>query len=173
MLRNPIRAFCAALAVMPVSVAWALTYPIVPPSAEIRFRAYGLGFLPIDGAFTRIAGRITLESLDAFACRVTISAETASLRMPSPAMTEDAQGPDLLDVKNYPRFEYDGQCVGATLQGDLLLHGIRLPLTLAITRTPGRWTAEGPMLRAAWGMDGRPGLAGPEVQIRFTTTLPQ
>ena len=172
MIRNPIRALCAALSLMP-AVAWAVTYPLVPPSAEVRFRAYGLGFLPIDGTFTRITGQITLDPLDAFVCHVAITADTASLRMPSQAMTDDAQGPDLLDVKNYPRFEYDGQCVGATLQGELLLHGIRLPLNLTITRSPGHRTAEGSMLRAAWGMGARPGLAGPEVQIRLTTILPR
>lgn len=173
MVRNPIHVICALTAVLMPAVAWAITYPLAPPSAEIRFRAYGLGFVPIDGTFMRMTGRITLDPLDAFACQIAITADTASLRMPSSAMTDDAQGPDLLDVTNYPRFEYDGQCVGASLQGTLLLHGTRLPLNLAITRTPGRWTAEGPMLRAAWGMGARPGLAGPEVQIRFTTTLPR
>ena len=173
MVRNPIRAFCLLAAVLAPAGARAVTYPLVPPSAEIRFRAYGLGFLPLDGTFTRLGGRITFDPLDASTCQILVTAETASLRMPTQAMTADAQGSDLLDVKNYPRFEYEGQCVGATLQGTLLLHGIRLPLNLSITRTPGRWTAEGPLLRKAWGMGARPALAGPEVQIRFSTSLPR
>ncbi len=173
MLRNPTCAIILLIASLIPGAAQAVTYPLVPPSAEIRFRAYGLGFVAIDGQFTRYAGTIELDPLDASSCRIAVSAETASLRMPTASMTADAQGTDLLDVTLYPRFEYEGQCVGPALQGSLLLHGTRLPLNLTVTRTAGRWTAEGPMLRAAWGMGARPGLAGPEVQIRFTTTLPK
>ena len=173
MVRNLIRALTVIAALLIPDMARAVTYPLVPPSAEIRFRAYGLGFLPINGVFTRLTGVLTLDEMDATACRISIMAETSSLRMPDSAITADAQGADLLDVKNYPRFEYEGQCVGPFLQGALLMHGTRLPLNLTIIRAPGRWTAEGPMLRSAWGMGARPGLAGPEVQIRFTTTLPK
>lgn len=173
MLRNPTCALMLISALLIPGLARAVTYPLVPPSAEVRFRAYGLGFLAIDGQFTRLSGTIELDPLDPVSCRIVVTAETASLRMPTASMTADAQGTDLLDVTLYPRFEYEGQCVGQALQGSLLLHGIRLPLNLSITRTAGRWTATGTMLRAAWGMGARPGLAGPEVQIRFTTTLPK
>ena len=161
------------LALLAPAAAHAVTYPLAAPSAEIRFRAYGIGFLPIDGYFTRMSGTLTLDPEDPFACRIAITAETASLRMPDATITADAQGADFLDVRTYPRFEYEGQCVGATVQGSLLLHGTRLPLSLAITRVPGRWTTAGPLRRADWGMGGRPALAGPEVQLRFTTTLPR
>ena len=103
--------------------------PLTPNVAEINFRAYGLGFLPIDGRFGRLSGTLTLDDADTAFCRIEVRAETASLEMPNDDITADAQGPDLLDVARYPAFEYSGRCVGSQLDGELLLHGVKRPLT--------------------------------------------
>lgn len=146
--------------------------PLRPGQAEVGFRAYGLGFLPLDGQFTRMSGTLTLNSADPGLCRIEVRADTASLQMPDEDITADAQGPDLLDVARFPTFEYSGICDGDRLDGTLLLHGITRPLQLQVVRERGRWTATGPMRRADWGMGARPNLAGPEVRIRFTVALP-
>lgn len=146
--------------------------PLRPGQAEVGFRAYGLGFLPIDGQFTNLSGTLLLDGAVPEACRIEVRAETSSLRMPDDEMTADAQGPDLLDVARFPTFEYIGRCTGNRLDGTLLLHGVMRPLPLQVARSNGRWTATGPMRRADWGMGARPNLAGPEVRIRFTVALP-
>ena len=146
--------------------------PLHPGQAAVGFRAYGLGFLPIDGQFTRLSGTLVLDAADPALCRIEVRAETASLEMLDADITADAQGPDLLDVIRFPTFEYSGTCTGTQLDGALLLHGVRRPLQLQIMRERNRWSASGPMRRADWGMGARPNLAGPEVRIRFTVTLP-
>jgi len=150
-----------------------LLLSLTPQSAQVVFRAYGLGFLPIDGAFTRFAGTLHLDSNDAAACRVDLRAEAASLQMPEPAMTRDALGEDLLDVTRHPAFAFDGACRDGRLQGSLLLHGVTRPFALTVVVANGMWVATGTMRRADWGMGARPMMAGPEVRLRLSAALPR
>ena len=156
------------------SRAWGepLRFTMAPGSVQVGFRAYGLGMLAIDGGFTRFSGVLTLDDADRGFCAVDLRAETASLRMPSEAMTADAQGADLLDVGRYPAFRFEGRCVAGRVVGTLLLHGVTKPLTLEVREEKGVWTAQGLMRRADWGMGARPLLAGPEVRITITAGLP-
>ncbi len=169
-MRNPW--WLGMLLVAGPALAAPLTVPLAPPGTETAFRAYGLGFLPIDGHFTRFTGTLTLDDQDPRACHIVVKAEAASLQMPDPDMTADAIGPDLLDVTRHPAFEFTGACTGPRIEGTLLLHGVAKPLSLAVTRDRTHWIASGPMRRAEWGMGARPNLAGPEVRIRFTVRLP-
>jgi polyisoprenoid-binding protein YceI len=169
----------ACLLAASLALLWALpamaapqSLALRPGSAQIAFRAYGLGLLPIDGAFTRFDGTLLIDNADPAVCRIDIKAEAASLQMPDAAMTQDALGADLLDVARHPAFAFSGQCRDGRVHGDLLLHGISRPLTLDVSLDRGRWIATGRMRRADWGMGARPLLAGPEVRIRFTAALP-
>lgn len=160
-----------------------VTLRLEPGSTEIAFRAYGMGFLPIDGTFGRFSGTLRLDPADPAACAIEVEADVASLAMPDPAMTADALGPDLLDAPRFPRFAYRGECRGGTgggapnaapvLHGALSLHGVTRPLAFQVSREGGRFVATAMMRRAEWGMGARPLLAGPEVRIRFTTVLPR
>lgn len=156
----------------PPAVAASQAYRLTPESGEVAFRAYGMGLLPIDGAFTRFRGTLTLDSASPAACAISLKADAASLRMPQPGMTADALGPDLLDVTRFPDFAFDGRCDGTTLRGTLLLHGVSRPLALQVAVQDGRWMATGTMQRAEWGMGARPLLAGPTVRLRVTAVLP-
>lgn len=150
-----------------------LRYAMAPGPVQLGFRAYGLGMIPIDGAFTRFEGTLVLDDADPAGCTVTLHADAASLVMPQQAMTDDALGPDLLDVTRFPDFRYDGRCEGGRVVGTLLLHGVSRPLPLDVTVKPGAWSATGLMRRADWGMGAWPMLAGPEVRITLTAGLPR
>ena len=147
-------------------------FVLQPGSVQIRFRAYGFGLMPIEGQFTRFRGTLTLDNKDPLACAVTLEAEAASLDMGSRLMTQDAQGPDLLDVTNHPAFKIEGVCADGKLRATLLLHGISKPVDLEVIRTNATWSASGLMRRADWGMGARPMMAGPEVRISLTAGLP-
>ena len=147
-------------------------FVLAPGSVQVRFRAYGLGVMPIEGQFTRFRGTLTLDSQNPATCALTLEAETASLDMGSRLVTEDAQGADLLDVANFPEFRIVGTCEGGRLRATLLLHGISKPIVLDITRANGTWSASGLMRRADWGMGARPLMAGPEVRISMTAGMP-
>ena len=147
-------------------------FVIAPADVQLGFRAYGFGMFPIDGAFTRFNGILTLDDQDPSFCRVELKAEADSLRMQDRSMTADALGPDLLDVERYPAFGFDGACTGNKLQGMLLLHGISRPVSLDVERGQGQWQAQGSIRRADWGMSARPLVAGPTVRITLITGLP-
>jgi polyisoprenoid-binding protein YceI len=154
------------------SVAAPSKFVLAPGSVQVRFRAYGLGLMPIDGQFTRFHGTLTLDGANPAACTLMLEAETASLDMGSRLMTEDAQGSDLLDVAHFPDFRIEGSCDGNRIQATLLLHGVSRPIILDVTRAHGTWTASGLMRRAEWGMGARPMLAGPEVRISMIAGIP-
>lgn len=131
-----------------------------------------MGLLPIDGAFTRFSGTLSLDAAAPGYCRLELNAEAASLKMPDPAMTADALGPDMLDVTRFPEFAFRGECSGGAITGPLLLHGVSRPVTLEAALSDGRWVATGLMRRAEWGMGARPLLAGPEVRLQVTVAVP-
>ena len=143
-----------------------------PGSTVLGFRAYGFGMLPVDGQFSRFRGILTLDPADPGFCRVELEAEAASLEMPTRGMTEDALGPDLLNVAAHPRFAYAGPCRDGAVDGNLTLGGVTRPFQPKVEREGGRFVATGLMRRADWGMGARPNMAGPEVRLRITTTLP-
>lgn len=148
-------------------------YVLAPETVQLQFRAYGLGMLPIDGRFTRFTGTLALDTADPAACTLDLQAEAASLRMPSASMTEDALGPDLLDVGRFPEFRVRGTCRNGRLDATLTLHGVSRPIPMAVTVGPGTWTVSGTMRRADWGMGARPLLAGPDVRVSLVAGLPQ
>jgi polyisoprenoid-binding protein YceI len=160
------------LAMAPADAA-ATRFALTPGPVMVGFRAYGMGVLPIDGAFARFDGVLALDDADPSACDLALRAEAASLHMPQQAMTDDALGPDLLDVSHFPDFRLDGRCEGSAIRGTLLLHGVSRPVVLAITRDAASWRASGLIQRADWGMGARPLLAGPEVRISITAGLPR
>lgn len=170
-------AAAALLCVSPIGAAPAeaapRSYALAPGPVQLRFRAYGLGMLPIDGGFTRFAGTLKLDSADPEFCAIDLRADAASLRMPSDSMTADALGPDLLDVARFPDFRVTGECQGGKLRATMLLHGVSRPLTLDVSAGTTTWTASGLMRRADWGMDARPLLAGPEVRVSLVAGIPQ
>ena len=169
------RLMCATLCWLALGpAAWGepTRYVMAPGTVQVGFRAYGLGMLPIDGAFTRFRGTLTLDGADPAVCAVSLKAEAGSLRMSQQAMTDDALGPDLLDVARYPDFEFEGACRDGRLVGSLLLHGVTRPMVFDVSVAGGKWHASGMMRRAEWGMGARPLLAGPEVRITVTAGLP-
>lgn len=161
------------------SLLWAMpaaaavqTLVLAPRSAQIGFRAYGMGIVPLDGAFTRFTGSLVLDAADPSVCTVTIDAEAASLEMPDADMTRDAIGVDLLHAAAHPAFTFNGRCEGKQVRGTLLLHGVSRPLALDVTIEQGQWVATGRMRRAEWGMTARAVQVGSEIRIRFVAALP-
>lgn len=148
------------------------TLTLNPGSAQVAFRAYGLGFVPIDGAFTRFSGTLAIDSADPAICTIDVQADAASLQMSNADMTKDALGADMLDVARFPAFAFNGRCQGSQVHGTLLLHGVSRPLAFDISIERQRWVATAKMRRADWGMGARPLVAGPEVRLRFTAALP-
>ena len=149
--------------------------PLGPSTARIGFRAYALGILPIDGAFSRFEGTLALDG-DAgpeLGCRITLRIEVASLELADPDIRADMLSPNLLDAARYPALAFEGACHGPAIVGILTLHGVSRPLALAVTRREDKMVAEGSLLRTEWGITGRPLLAGRTVRLQVTLPVPR
>ena len=168
----------ACLVLLPLSFGgtsgWAAErrFTLAPGPVQVEFRAYGLGFMPIVGGFKRFSGMLTLDDADPTRCSLKLEGEAASLLLPSQAMTDDALGPDLLDVGQFPEFSMTARCDGPRMAATLTMHGVTKPVAMTVTRTEAAWSATGTIDRRAWGMGARPLLAGADVKLTIIAGVP-
>lgn len=162
-----------ALAAASAAPAWAQarSLPLDPANAEIGFRAYAFGIVPMDGAFSRFSGVLMIDPAAPAVCRVDVRVEVVSLHMPDPAIRDDVLSASLLDAADFPTLAFSGACRGDVIDGALTLHGVTRPLSLAIVNDPPRYVAQAALRRRDWGIAGRPLMAGATVRIRVSTTI--
>ncbi len=160
--------------VLSVTAAWAapVTLALDAGHASMGLRAYAMGLLSMDGHFERFHGTLAVDSAHPDTCHIALSVEVRSLRMEDASVGRDMLSPALLDAARFPGMNFDGNCVGAGIAGDLTMHGVTRPVTLAISRHDGLYRAQAQINRADWGVSGRPLAAGPQVRIRFEVRLP-
>ncbi len=163
----------------PAAIAQTRSERLVPANTGIFFRAYVFGLLPVEGHFTRFTGRLTVDGTTPGQCRVEIRVETASLVMQESAYDRMVTGPDFLDAADYPVLAYQGACRPARgggeitrIDGNLQLHGTAGPLALSVHQDADSFVAEAVLRRGAWGVAGRPWMAGQTVRIRVVVRLP-
>lgn len=158
-------------AFVPDGVAAPREVALDPPGAEVAFRAYGLGLLPLDGTFNRFHGVLTYDPRDHAACQVRLTVTVASLSMGDPSVRDIVLGPDFMDAARYPSLVFAGGCQPGGLGGMLGLHGVTAPFRLTLAWSGDRVVAEGRLQRADWGMTARPLLGGRTVRIRVSVPL--
>lgn len=150
---------------VPIEVA------LTPQNTAIRFRAFALSLLPLDGGFTRFRGRLTYDPLVPGFCRVRIRVEVGSLRLASAAITRDVLSPRFLDPQDFPLMRFSGACRKTAVTGVLTLHGVSHAFLMSVHARARRFFAEGRLRRALWGITARPVMAGPMVRIRVIVRL--
>lgn len=163
-----------------LALAWGATahaaprqIQLAPPASELGFRAYGLGFMPIDANFTRFAGMLSYDPANHASCHVELVADVMSVMTGDASTRATLVGSDFMDATRYPELAYAGNCDTQGISGMLRLHGITRPFTLSLDWTPSGVVAEGRLLRADWGMTAMPLLAGRTVRIRVAIPLPK
>ena len=150
----------------------AAVIPFDSRNAEVGFRVYGFGVMPVNGHFTRFQGSWRNDPQDPAACTVTIGADIASLVMPTDGMRSDALAPGMLDVAAFPQMDFQGRCAQGRITGQLTLHGFRGAMDFAISRRAGQLAAEASLRRAEWGMTGNSAMVGNTVTIEITLRDP-
>ena len=141
-------------------------------NAEIGFRVYGFGLMPVNGHFTRFRGSWHGDPHDPAACTVELGADIASLVMPTDGMRNDALAPGMLDSATFPQMSFQGRCAGGRISGELTLHGFRGAMDFAVTRGSGKISAEGSLRRAEWGMTANNAMVGGTVYIEINMRDP-
>ncbi len=143
-----------------------------PSDSKVDLRTYGLGFLPLDGNFTRFHGVVRYDVGNQTACQVVLDIEASSLTMDNDSIRETITGPDSMDVAHYPDLTFEGGCQGERIIGALTMHGQTHPFALDLDRSARTIVATGRLRRAEWGLTGHPLLGGPVIRMRIEIPNP-
>jgi polyisoprenoid-binding protein YceI len=127
-------------AVFASSTAFAAdTYKIDPTHTYPSFEADHFGGLSVwRGKFDKTDGTIVVDRANKSGT-VDITIDATSLDFGLAKMNDHAKGPDMFDVTKYPTATYKGKLVfkgdvPTSVDGELTLHGVTKPVTLAINQ---------------------------------------
>lgn len=108
--------------------------------AFVQFRIQHLGYSWLYGRFNDFDGSFTYDEDNPNASRIEVVIKTASLDSNHAERDKHLRGGDFLDVNEHPEatfkstsYEETGADT-ATLTGDLTLHGITKPVTIAVSK---------------------------------------
>lgn len=132
------KSFALALLLCLAGAAGAAEYEVDPSHAFIQFRISHLGYSTLVGRFNTFSGNFSWDKAEPGAATVMVEVDTASIDSNWAERDKHLRGEDFLDVANYPRAvfrstKYSGDASGGTLEGELTLHGVTRPITLAVT----------------------------------------
>ena len=109
------------------------TWSIDPVHSTIGFANKHSGVMTFKGTFDEVDAKLTDGRLEG-------SARVASVRVDDPSLTAHLQTPDFFDAERFPELgfvskaiEHDGDNV--SIEGDLSLRGVTLPVEIAGTIT--------------------------------------
>jgi polyisoprenoid-binding protein YceI len=175
MTRRPAAAVSLALTALTHAHAQAgvRQIPIDPSMTRISYTVFALDLIPVTATFERFHGAITQDPAHPDACTIQVTIDVTSLRMDDPVRLHHALAPDMLDAAHFPTMQYTGACADKSLVGNLTLHGITHPLTLAMQRDGPQVNCAGMLLRRDYGILGMTGLVGSGVRIRLDVHLPR
>jgi len=127
----------ALFAVTAPLVGAAENYKIDLSHSFIMFKISHLGFSVLNGRFNDFEGEFTYDPANPSASRITVEVKTASVDSNWAERDKHLRSPDFLDVEKFPtaRFEttsYSEQNGKGTLTGNLTLHGVTKPITIAV-----------------------------------------
>ena len=138
---NALSRLAAAVLLAATAAAQAapVAYNVDPTHTYPSFEADHMGISTWRGKFDRSSGAITLDR-EAGTGTVRIVVDMASADFGLPALDKTAKGPELFDVKKYPKATFKGTLEGFTdgaptrAVGTLELHGRTNPVTLEIRK---------------------------------------
>jgi polyisoprenoid-binding protein YceI len=171
----------------PVSLAG--TYQIDPAHSSVLFRIRHL-FTKVPGRFTAVSGTIQFDPGKPAATQVAVDIDATSITTDNAKRDGHLKSPDFFDVEKYPALAFKSTAVKmvdathATMTGDLTMHGVTKPVTLAVEllgQAPGPrgdvrvgFAADGKLNRMDYGvawnraLEGGGSLLGDEVEISIS-----
>jgi len=115
------------------------TYTIDPGHTYPSFEADHMGISVLRGKFNKSSGTVTLDRA-AKTGTLDITIDPSSLDFGNEKLNVHAKGPDMFDVAKFPTVTYKGKSikfngdVPASVDGELTLHGVTMPVTLTINK---------------------------------------
>jgi polyisoprenoid-binding protein YceI len=137
--RFAVLSLTVALCVPALSVAENYVIDTDGAHAFVQFRIKHLGYSWLYGRFNDFSGRFTYDTKVPSASYAEVVIQTASLDSNHAERDKHLRGDDFLDVDEFPEARFvstsyrEGEDGTATLVGDLTLHGVTRPVTIAVT----------------------------------------
>lgn len=137
-------AFPALLLVLAASATAAQTSTWVPDKAhsEVDFSILHMGLSNVHGRFGNITGSIVLNDADATKSAVNVTIDVTTVDTGESARDNDLKSANFFDVAQFPTATFVSTSVarsgsGFTVAGNLTLHGVTKPVTLAVEGPTG------------------------------------
>lgn len=138
---NPIRILGAGLLLLLSGLALAADYVIDTKGAHafIQFHIKHLGYSWLVGRFNTFSGEFSYFEANPNASKVSVTIDTASVDSNHAERDKHLRDEEFLDVEQFPEARFvstsyrdlgDGK---GELQGELTLHGVTRPLSIAVT----------------------------------------
>ena len=115
------------------------TYKVDPNHTQVLFGVSHFGFTTYYGLFTDAAGTLALDPTKPEASHLDVTVKTGSVSVQSPKLEGELKGDAWLDAAKFPEMTFKSSKVVKTgddtadVTGDLTMHGVTKPLTLAVT----------------------------------------
>lgn len=161
-----------------------VNYRLDPVHTRVLFRISHAGFSNQPGFFTAVQGQLQFDAADWSQSRLEVHIPIASLQLGDADWNRRILDHTFFDLKKYPEALFistqvlqDGDGKG-TVTGNLTLHGVTRPVTLAVTlnaikrhpltrrRTAG-FSATGSISRKEFGIDAWSSMVGDEVTLQI------
>jgi polyisoprenoid-binding protein YceI len=163
-------------------------YDIDPAHTQVNFQVSHLGFTTFRGRFDETSGTLQLDSKKPSASSLEVTVQTSSVDTPVAKLNEELKGAQWLDAQKFPQITFKSTRVQITgpheakVTGDLTLHGVTRPLTLAVSLHGGgddpiakKYTVgfelSGKILRSDYGVKTYLPLIGDEVGLIISASF--
>lgn len=184
--RAPIASALIALALLvtPSAQAELVHYKLDPVHTRVLFQISHAGFSNQPGFFPAVQGQLQFDPADWSQSRLEVHIPIASLQLGDPDWNRRILDHRFFDVKKFPealfvstQVQQEGVGKG-TITGNLTLHGVTRPVTLAVTlnaikrhpltrrRTAG-FSASGVISRKEFGIDAWSSMVGDAVTLQI------
>ncbi len=113
------------------------TYAVEPKHTRVLFAVNHMGFTTYYGDFSDVAGSLQLDPAKPSASSVSVTIPVASVSTTNSVLDGELKGPQWLDAAAAPTITFKSTKVTPTgantadIEGDLTLHGVTKPVTLA------------------------------------------
>jgi polyisoprenoid-binding protein YceI len=120
-------------------------YEIDPAHTTLEFKVSHLGFSNYTARFGKVEGKLNFDPANPAGMTVEATIDPMSLELPAPpkGFHDDLMGKNWFDAKTFPQITFKSTKVDLTgentanLTGDLTLHGVTKPVTMAVTFNGG------------------------------------
>ncbi len=130
-----------ALLVLPAASVRAADYDIDPVHSVVIFSINHFGVSNFICRFDKVGGKLSWDEADPSKSSVSYTIDAASLDTNNPKRDQHAQGPDFLDVKEFPSITFTSTAIKKTgdasyeIAGTMTMHGVSKPLTVTAQKT--------------------------------------